>query len=73
MLSKEAIMKSDYDFSQGEKGKFYHPDATFHYPIYLEPDVEQFVTKIAEHKKIEVQVLVNEWLRNNIKLIQSAE
>jgi hypothetical protein len=46
---------------------------TFHYPIYLEPDVEQFVTKIAEHKKIEVQFLVNEWLRNNIKLIQSVE
>ena len=52
-------MKSEYDFYQAEQGKFYHPDATFHYPIYLEPDVEEFVTKIAEHKKIEVQVLVN--------------
>ncbi|MBD2542830.1 hypothetical protein [Planktothricoides raciborskii] len=44
-----------------------------HYPIYLEPDVEQFMTKIAKHKKIDVQVLVNDWLRSNIKLIQSAE
>ena len=66
-------MKSEYDFFQAEQGKFYHPDATFHYPIYLEPDVEKFMTQIAEHKKIEVQVLVNDWLRNNIKLIQSAE
>jgi len=66
-------MKSEYDFSKAEKGKFYHPDATFHYPIYLEPDVEHFVTKIAEHKNIDVQVLVNEWLRNHIKLIQSVE
>ncbi|MEG4344058.1 hypothetical protein QUB60_21850 [Microcoleus sp. A2-C5] len=66
-------MKSEYDFSSSEQGKFYHPDARFHYPIYLEPDVEDFVTKIAEHKKIEVQALVNEWLRNNIKLIQSVE
>jgi hypothetical protein len=66
-------MKSEYDFSQAEQGKFYHPDATFHYPISLDPDVEQFVTKIAEPKKIEVQFLVNEWLRNNIKLIQSIE
>lgn len=66
-------MKSEYDFFQAEQGKFYHPDATFHYPIYLEPDVEQFMTKIAKHKKIDVQVLVNDWLRNNIKLIQSAE
>ncbi|KOR38127.1 MULTISPECIES: hypothetical protein [Planktothricoides] len=66
-------MKSEYDFSKAEEGKFYHPDAKLHYPIYLDPDVEQFVTKIAEQKKIEVQVLVNEWLRNNIKLIQSIE
>jgi hypothetical protein len=47
-------MKSEYDFSQAEQGKFYHPDATFHYRIYLEPDVEQFMTKIAKHKKIDV-------------------
>ncbi|MBE9121902.1 hypothetical protein IQ269_14075 [Tychonema sp. LEGE 07199] len=66
-------MKSEYDFAKAEQGKFYNPDATFHYPIYLEADVEQFVTKIAEHKNIDVQVLVNEWLRNNIKLIQSIE
>jgi hypothetical protein len=66
-------MKSEYDFSQAEQGKFYHPDAKFHYPIYLDPDVEEFLTKIAEQKNIEVQVLINEWLRNNIKLIQSVE
>ncbi|MFM6189246.1 MAG: hypothetical protein ACKPEN_04060 [Planktothrix sp.] len=66
-------MKSEYDFSKAEKGKFYHPDAKFHYPIYLEPDVEDFLTKIAQQKNIDVQVLVNEWLRSNIKLIQSIE
>jgi len=60
-------MKSEYDFYQAEKGKFYHPNAKFNYSIYLEPDVEQFVTKIAEQKKIDVQILVNEWLRNHIK------
>ena len=47
-------MKSQYNFSQAEQGKFYHPDATFHYPIYLEPDVEKFLPKIAEPKKIDV-------------------
>lgn len=60
-------MKSEYDFSQAEQAKFYHPHAKFHYSIYLEPDVEQFVTKISEDRKIDVQVLVNEWLRNHIK------
>ncbi len=30
-------MKAEYDFSKGERGKFYHPDAVFSFPIYLEP------------------------------------
>ncbi len=66
-------MKAEYDFSQAEQGKFYHPDATFHYPIYLEPDVDNFLNKIAQEKNIDVQTLVNEWLRNNIKLIESIQ
>jgi hypothetical protein len=32
-------MKKEYDFSKGERGKFYHPDAELRIPIYLEPDV----------------------------------
>ena len=32
-------MKKEYDFSKGERGKFYRPDAELSIPIYLEPDV----------------------------------
>ncbi len=64
-------MKAEYDFSSAEQGKFYHPDATFHFPIYLEPDVNEFMNKLAREKDIDVQLLVNEWLRSNIKVIES--
>jgi len=53
-------MKSEYDFSKAEQGKFYNADATFSYPIYLETDVNQFLQKIAENKNIDLQILVNE-------------
>jgi len=66
-------MKPEYDFSEGERGRFYHPDAMFSFPIYLEPDVNDFLTQIAEEKQIELQELVNEWLRSNIKLVQSVK
>jgi len=66
-------MKPEYDFSEGERGRFYHPDAIFSFPIYLEPDVNDFLTQIAEEKQIELQELVNEWLRSNIKLVQSVK
>lgn len=66
-------MKTEYDFSKGERGKFYHPDATFSFPIYLEPDVNDFMSHIAAEKQIELQELVNEWLRTNIKLVKSVQ
>ena len=64
-------MKGEYDFSKAERGKFYHPDAVFSFPVYLEPDVNDFLSKIAEQKKVDVQDLVNDLLRVDMKLIQS--
>ncbi|MCA9732051.1 MAG: hypothetical protein H6696_16360 [Deferribacteres bacterium] len=64
-------MKNEYDFSKGERGKFYNPDAKFNLPIYLEKDIEEFLRKHAQAKNVEIQVLVNEWLRNNIRSVKS--
>jgi hypothetical protein len=32
-------MKKEYDFSKGERGKFFRPDAELNIPVYLDPDV----------------------------------
>ncbi len=64
-------MKSEYDFSKGTRGKFYHPDAVFSFPVYLEPDVSDFMDQLADETDVDIQELVNEWLRGNIKLVQS--
>ena len=64
-------MKAEYDFSKGERGKFYSPDAVFSFPVYLEPDVSDFMNQLADEREVDIQELVNEWLRANIKLIQS--
>ena len=66
-------MKAEYDFSKGERGKFYKPDAVFSFPVYLEPDIDNFMNKLANEKDINVQELVNEWLRVNIKLVRSVQ
>ncbi len=66
-------MKAEYDFSKGERGKFYKPDAVFSFPVYLEPDIDDFMNKLANEKDINVQELVNEWLRVNIKLVRSVQ
>jgi len=66
-------MKTEYDFSKGARGKFYHPNALFSFPVYLEPDVNDFMSKLAEEQDIDIQKIVNEWLRANIKLLQSVQ
>ncbi|WP_346293383.1 hypothetical protein [Sphaerothrix gracilis] len=64
-------MKADYDFSKGERGKFYNAQAEFSFPIYLEPDVSEMISRLADENGLEVQELVNEWLRSNLKVISS--
>jgi hypothetical protein len=66
-------MKTEHDFSKGERGKFYDPAAVFNFPVYLEPDVDDFMSKLADEQDISVEELVNEWLRMNIQLIQSVQ
>lgn len=64
-------MKKQYDFSKAERGKFYRSDAVFHFPIYLEPDVEEFIMQLADQRNVDSQVLINEWLRASIKVFQT--
>ena len=55
-------MKKEYDFSKGERGKFYHSEAELNLPIYLEPEVADYIAKIAGEKGTEIETLVNDWL-----------
>ena len=64
-------MEKEYDFSGGERGKFYHPDAKLNFPVYLEPEVADFIHSLAGEKKIKVETIVNDWLRRDIELVQS--
>jgi len=66
-------MREQYDFSQAERGKFYHPDAVFSFPVYLEPDVDDFMSRLADEKGLDIQRLVNDWLRVSIQLLQSVQ
>lgn len=64
-------MKKEYDFSKGERGKFYKPNIELNLPVYLESDVAQFVQKYAKKKNIDRQTVVNELLRKDKELVKS--
>jgi hypothetical protein len=65
-------MKSHYDFSKGERGKFYRPDAVFRVPVYLDEKLQSYLVARSEAKGVELSDLVNEMLRREIDLIETA-
>jgi cytidylate kinase len=72
-ISRSDNMKAEYDFSIAKRGKFYRADASFSFPVYLDPDVNDFLSKLAEQKNVDVQDLVNDLLRADMNLIQSIQ
>ena len=66
-------MREEYDFSKGERGKFYRPDIELSIPVYLDEDVAAFIRKLAEQKVTDVETIVNDWLRRSIRLVESAK
>lgn len=66
-------MRKEYDFSKGERGKFYRPDMRLNIPIYLDDEVSAFVEKIASKKGVDRSAVVNELLRGDIKLAEAME
>ena len=64
-------MKKEYDFSKGERGKFYRADTTLRIPVYLDPTVAAFLRKVADEQGTEVERIVNAWIRKDIELIKS--
>lgn len=66
-------MKKHYDFSKGERGKFYHPDAVFNIPIYLEQNIAQFIKDIAESRNTNMSDIVNMLLTKDKELMESMQ
>jgi len=63
-------MKEEYNFTNGEQGKFYREDATFNLPIYLEPEVESFIAVLAKKQKKNLSEVVNALLAKDKELME---
>jgi hypothetical protein len=66
-------MRSEYDFSKGQRGKFFRKNAAVHLPVYLEDEVLAYLQERARDKGIELNELVNKLLKQDIALIEAAK
>ena len=65
-------MPAEIDFSKGVRGKFFHPDAKFNLPVYLDDQVQTRLTALANAKGVDLSALVNDLLKKDIELIEMA-
>jgi hypothetical protein len=56
-------MREEYDFSNGERGKFYNPDAALNLPVYLDSDVLNYFADKAKNKGVALDQMVNDCLK----------
>lgn len=73
-MSKKQIdeMAEEYDFSKGERGRFYRAGATLSPAVHLEPEVLKFLQAKAQARGTTLNELVNQLLKKDIELIESA-
>ena len=64
-------MKKEYDFSKGERGKFYTDQDKIEMPVFLDKSVKEFFSKAASKKNISVDKLVNSILKKEMEMIKS--
>ncbi len=66
-------MKKEYDFSKGERGKFYNKKARLVIPIYLESKTLSFIESIAEKKNSDLSKVVNDLIKTDMKIAEYVE
>jgi len=66
-------MREEYDFSKGERGKFFKPGTKVNLPVYLEADVMNYFEAKAKAKGVALNVMVNDLLKKDIALIEGVK
>jgi hypothetical protein len=63
-------MKSHYDFSKAERGKFYRKRARLRLPIYIGGQLQKRPERIAQKKGRDLGELVNDLLTKDVESLE---
>ena len=64
-------MREEYDFKRGQRGKFYHQGATLQLLVYLDEEVQSYLSEKADKKGVPLDDLVNDLLKKEIAIIEA--
>ena len=63
-------MKKEYDFSKGERGKFFNKEAVLNIPIYLDAKTFSFIENIAKKKNSDLSAIVNKLIKTDMQIAE---
>jgi hypothetical protein len=66
-------MKPEYAFSKAERGKFFRPNAELRLPVYLNADIQAYLSERAAQKGGPLGDIVNSLLKQEIEMIESVK
>lgn len=69
----EEDIPAEIDFSGGTRGKFYRPNAKLNVPVYLDADVQAYLTAIAAKKGVPLSELANDLLKKEIAILEAVK
>jgi len=64
------MMKREYDFSKGVRGKFYRKGAELRLPIYLDAKLQRKLERLAKKKGKDVGEIVNQLLTKDVDFLE---
>jgi cytidylate kinase len=65
-------MKTHYDFSKAERGKFYRPGACVRLPIYLDGQLQKRLERIAQKKGRDLGDVVSDLLLKDVESLEES-
>jgi hypothetical protein len=61
------MMKEEYDFSAGERGRFFRQGARLVPPVHLKPEVLDYLIELASARGVSLNSLVNGLLKKHMR------
>ncbi len=66
-------MPAEIDFTKGVRGKFYQANAKLNLPVYLDQEVQAYLSVIASKKGVQLSDLANDLLKREIGIIEAVK
>lgn len=62
---------AEIDFSKGVRGKFSHSNVSLNLPVYLDQEVQAYLSAVAAKKGVRLSDLANDLLKREIGIVEA--